>query len=167
MKFPCLPVTERFFDDAPMRFRSEAELPVSADVAFASLEDAHAWPRWFTDIRSVEWTTPRPFGVGTTRTVALATMTVYEYFFRWEQGKRFSFYFTDASVPLFRALAEDYLLEPLPNGRSRFVYTVAIDPSRMLALSGFLGRSMLEKTFKAAPDSFAKYLSKAEFHRPG
>ena len=50
---------------------------------------------------SVNWTTPRPFGVGTTRDVTLGLYSLAEYFFRWDnnvnntdENKRFSFCMT-------------------------------------------------------------------------
>ncbi len=162
----CRAVGEAFFTAAPRRYRYQAELDVSAAEAFRVLEDPASWPRWFPGIRRVEWTSPRPFGVGTTRTVTLGSATVYERFFRWEQGRRFSFYFTahDAAIPLFRALAEDYEFEDLPGDRSRFTYRVALEPSVYFrALWPFAGPSM-EDQFRRAPEALAQYV---RAHRGG
>ena len=158
MRSPCRAVDTTFFDRARWRFRFEAELPVTAKEAFAIFEDAAAWPQWLSAIAEVIWTSPRPFGVGTTRTVRLHAATVYEHFFRWEQDRRFSFYVLEheAPVPLFRALAEDYLLEDLGGGRCRFTYLVAIDPALSLKLLGPLGRFALRRGFASGPKTLAR-----------
>ena len=159
MRFACAPVGHEFFDTAPWRFRASAEVPVSAAAAFAIFEDAPSWPKFFRGLRGVEWTSPKPFGVGTTRTVSLGMANVFEHFFRWEQGSRFSFYLlaTQSPLPLFHSLAEDYLLEPLAENRCRFTYTVGIEPALPLRLTGPLGRASLRKMFESAPTSFARY----------
>lgn len=159
MRFECRAVDEGFPEGAPWRFRSSAELPVSASEAFAILEDASSWPKWIPAIRHVEWTSPKPFGVGTTRTVRLTPTTVFEHFFRWEPGSRFSFYVVAhrAPVPLFEALAEDYLLEPLDGKRCRFTYSVGIDPAMALKLTGPLGRRNLGRVFTSAPAALARF----------
>ncbi len=157
----CEPVDASFFETAPRRFEFRGELPVSAEQAFRALEDERSWPQWFDGIRRVEWTSPRPFGVGTTRTVTLGAATVYEHFFRWEPGRRFSFYFTahDAPLPLFRALAEDYALEDLPNGRSRFVYRVAMTPALPARVLWPVLERSFARQFGSAPARFARYLA--------
>ncbi len=159
MRFDCAAVGPEFFETAPWRFQASAELPVSAEAAFALWEDPAAWPHWFPAILGVEWTSPKPFGVGTTRTVRLATATVFERFFRWEPGRRFSFHLDAhrAPLPIFRALAEDYLLEPLGGQRCRFTYTVGIDPAFALRVTGPVGRRILGPMFEAGPASLAKY----------
>ena len=50
-------------------------------------------------IDRVDWTSPRPFGVGTTRTVTFqgGGMEVYETFIAWDPGKHMAFTF-DQSI---------------------------------------------------------------------
>jgi hypothetical protein len=47
MRFPCHPVEASFFETAPMRFNNVVELDARPAEAFAVLEDAASWPRWF------------------------------------------------------------------------------------------------------------------------
>ena len=147
MRFTCKPAEPAFFDRAPWRFVNEVELNRTPDRVFAVFEDAASWPKWFKGIKRVEWTTPQPFGVGTTRTVTLDSV-VFERFFRWEPGRRFSFDFAAASAPLFNSFAEDYLLEPLAGGRTRFTYTVGIDPGFLLQVTAPIARKNFESMFK-------------------
>ncbi len=79
-------------------------------------------------IKEVNWTSPRPFGVGTTReVVALGGSSVRERYFRWDEGKSHAFYVDESSLPLFRRFAEDYIVEPDGDG-TLFTWTVAIEP---------------------------------------
>jgi hypothetical protein len=127
---------------------------------FKVFEDGESWPKWFKDIIKVEWTSPKPFGVGTTRTVTLKTMTVYEQFISWDPGKRFTFYLTAASVPFLHALCEDYRLEPLGNGKTKFTYIVAYEPRLLLKLAGPIGRWIFGNMFHNAVLSLAAFMEK-------
>ena len=161
MPFPCHPVEASFFDTAPMRFKNAVELDARPAQVFAMFEDGESWPRWFASIRKVAWTSNKPYGVGTTRTVWLTLGTVDEHFFRWEQDRRFSFYLTALSAPLVHALAEDYLLEELAPGKTRFTYSVAIEPRLGLRMSGPIARTLLDSTFKKACKGLQSYVLKA------
>lgn len=105
-------VDPTFLDNAPVTDQLQQSLPVSAEAAFRCLEDGDAWSEWIDGIESVDWTSPKPYGIGTTRTVHLKPGPVEEEFFAWEDGRRMAFYFVRASIPVFGAFAEDYVLEP-------------------------------------------------------
>ena len=158
MRFQLRPVDASFFESAPWRFVTAVEVPTSAAEVFRTFEDGEQWPRWFKGMRRVTWTSPKPFGVGTTRTVELDAVTVFEHFFRWQEGARFSFYATHATAPIFAVLAEDYLLEDLAPGRCRFTYTVAIEPSIVGRLLGPVLRGSLGRQFSAAAHALAEYV---------
>jgi hypothetical protein len=161
MPFSCHPVEASFFDTAPMRFKNAVELDAQPAQVFAIFEDGESWPRWFAGMRKVEWTSNKPYGVGTTRTVWLTLGTVDEHFFRWEQDRRFSFYLTALSAPLVHALAEDYLLEELAPGKTWFTYSVAIEPHLALRMGGPIARTLLDSTFKKACKGLQSYVLKA------
>ena len=77
-------------------------------------------------------------------------VTLDEHFFRWEQNRRCSFYATGQSMPLAHALAEDYLLEELAPGKTRFTYSVALEPRLMVAMGGPVSRMYFGSMFKSA-----------------
>ena len=160
MPFELRPIDASFFDTAPWRWHNVIELPRSAADVFALFDDAEAWPKWFKGIRKVTWTSPLPHGMGTTRTVVLDTVTVWEHFFRWEAPNRLSFYMTKTSLPLCRALAEDYLLEDIGPGRCRFTYVVAAEPTTMAKLLGPALRWNFARMFKGATLGLQRYLTK-------
>lgn len=91
-------------DATPPHVRQRLEVP--AALVWAALLDAKAWTQWLT-IESVTWTSPEPFGVGTTRTVVAGGQTIEETFYAWEEGHRMAFRFEKTSLPI-AAAAEDY-----------------------------------------------------------
>lgn len=150
MRFACRPVELDFISVAPWRFENVVLLEAEAEAVFDLFADGESWPRWFEGIRRVEWTSPEPKGVGTTRTVTLQTAVVYEHFLAWERGRRFTFRFEAAMPPLFRAGIEDYRLEPAGPGQTRFSYGVYLDPSLPVRLLGFATRPNFERMFRQA-----------------
>ena len=159
MRFPCHPVDASFFDTAP-RFRNTVELAARPADVFAIFEDGESWPRWFHGIHKVVWTSDKPYGVGTTRTVWLTGVTVQERFFRWEQDRRFSFYLIGHSMPLAHALAEDYLLDEVAAGKTRFTYRVAIEPRLALRLGGPITQTYFGSMFRNGCKGLQSYVLK-------
>ncbi len=81
----------------------------SAESVFASFEDGAAWKEWLN--LDVEWTSGKPLGVGSTRTVIANGQQIDEVFTVWEPPLRMGFYFIFTTLPL-ATFAEDYTLKP-------------------------------------------------------
>ena len=132
------PVEDDFLVSAPHVFRYSKKFAAPVDEVWGSLTSDDSLAAWGSTVSSVNWLSPRPFGVGTTREVALAPglVRVRERFFGWEEGRRYSFCALEANAPLFRHFAEDYVVEPEPSdpGSTRFTWTVALEPAKVLAL---------------------------------
>lgn len=158
MQFECRPVDASFLDTAPWRFDNAIEIDAAPARIFAALEDGPSWPRWFHAMHKVVMTSPEPYGVGTTRTVSLAAATVDEQFFAWEQDRRFSFCATRTTAPLAHAMAEDYLLEDLGEGRTRFTYRVALEPHLAVAVGGPFSRMYFDGMFRSACQNLKTYI---------
>jgi ribosome-associated toxin RatA of RatAB toxin-antitoxin module len=127
--FPCVPLTVADHAAMPERFVHEVELPCSAEALFDVLEDPDSWPRWAPGIGHVAWTSPRPFGVGTTRTVTFWGGTqVFETFTEWSRGEVMSFTFTGVTQEIWRSFGERYEVTPLDAGRCRLRWTVSYHP---------------------------------------
>lgn len=123
---------ESIFETAPIVRSFSLDLPVPATKVWEGLSNDTplAWCRLLSNGR---YTSPRPFAVGTTREITVGrTMRLREEFFRWEEGRRHSFWVTQSSVPLFRRFAEDYLVEPTATG-CRFTWTFAFEPAKPIA----------------------------------
>jgi hypothetical protein len=142
-RFKCRAVDVDFIDKAPVVLRKSIDLPVPAATVFEYFKDGGSWPKWFTDMKSVVWTTPEPFGVGTERTVTfkphLAGMALDEYFIRWQEGHRFTFYAKSWNLPLLDCLVEDYLLKDNKQGGCKYTYTIAYEP-RLMLKAGFVAK---------------------------
>ncbi|MGH2906022.1 MAG: SRPBCC family protein [Solirubrobacterales bacterium] len=148
--FKLGPVDESFFEDAPFVMRKSFDTAVPAADVWAELTGVHplAWCR-IIGPKGINWTSEPPYGVGSTRTVSsLKGASVFrEHFFVWEEGKRKSFYVVEASGPLFKRFAEDYVVEPLTDTTSRFTWTIAAEPKLPGALANPLNKRLLGTLF--------------------
>lgn len=146
--FEAQPVDETFFDTAPVRLTGTFQTGRPAAEVWAELtaEETLAWCRI---LDRVEWTSPRPFGVGATRTVsALRGLNVSrERYFCWEEGRRKSFYVIETTLPGFGRFAEDYLVEPTSEATSRFTWLIAIEPTPFGRLNMPVTRRLLGTLF--------------------
>ncbi len=95
-----------------------------AAAVFESFKDAAAWKEWI-DL-DVTWTSEKPFGVGTTRTVITRGQTIEEYFFIWDEPHHMAFRFDRGTLPL-AAFAEDYTLTPLSDSSCELAWTYAYE----------------------------------------
>ncbi len=123
------PVDEGFLTSAPVRYAQTFAIGRPAEEIWGELvsEKPLDWCR----VLSIRWTSKRPFAVGTTRQASVlgGVMKVQEHFFIWEEGRRHAFYATEANLPVFKRLAEDYVVEPDGPDRCRFTWTVALEPT--------------------------------------
>ncbi len=124
------PVDDSFFDTAPQRFAHTWAIDQPADVVWSQLTGDS--PLFWINGMSIDWTSPAPFGVGTTRTVhVLGLIAVKERYYRWEEGHRKTFCGVGMNLPLFSQLAEDYIVEPRGEGACDFTWKIAIAPSAL------------------------------------
>ena len=124
--FKCEEFDVDYFSKAPVIFQYEREIPTSPEILFAIFEDEFPWPKWVPGIAKVDWTSPKPYGLDTTRTVTfMGGMEVYERFIAWEYGKEMSFCFTGTTQRIWSAFGEHYKVEDLGGNRSKLTWTVA------------------------------------------
>ena len=147
-RFALEPVDEAFFADASQVFRASFDIALPAADVWAELV-ADGALGFCRSLRGARWTSPRPFGVGTTRTMPglYGLLVIEERFFCWEDGHRKSFYVERANLPLFRRFAEDYLLEETPGG-CRLTWTIAADPTPAGRLGAPLNRFVVSGMFR-------------------
>jgi len=88
--------------------------PFPPQMVWNALLDGPAWTEWLP-ITKVTWTSPKPFGPGTTRTVEVGAQVIEETFFAWEEGKRMAFRFERSTLPVSAAV-EDYRIVPVEGG---------------------------------------------------
>ncbi len=141
--FPCKDSDFGLFSTAPVLLSFQKNLPVTPDQLFDVFEDPTSWPRWAHGIGRVVWTSPKPFGVGTTRTVYFwGGMEVYEDFVRWERGEEMAFVFYGTTQDVFLRFGEHYVVQPMEGG-CRLTWTVAFEPAASWASFLPLAKPML------------------------
>ncbi|MBJ7337384.1 SRPBCC family protein [Mycolicibacterium sp.] len=132
------PADGDFFASAPHVFRYSKTFAAPPEKVWESLASDESLAAWSATVSAVEWQSSRPFGIGTTREVVLAPglSRVRERFFRWDEGRGYSFAAYEANLPIFKRFAEDYVIEPSGAGgdSTRFTWTVAIEPKTAFAL---------------------------------
>lgn len=99
------PVAEEYLATAPQSSVVH-RFPFPPEMVWNALLDAQAWTQWLA-ITKVTWTSPKPFGPGTTRTVEVGPQVIEETFFAWEEGRRMAFRFEASTLPVSAAV-EDY-----------------------------------------------------------
>ena len=124
------PVDSTFATTGPNATTRLQRVHAPAEAAFAVLADGAAWKEWLGI--DVEWTSPEPHGVGTTRTVTTLGATIEEQFLVWEPGRRLNFCFERSTLPV-NAFAEDYLLIDHPDGGCTLEWSYAYDWAAPLA----------------------------------
>ena len=121
-----------FLESAPFPARQFGGATLPPERMWAALTADDALVSWTPLVTGLRWTSPRPFGVGTTREVTmLRLITARERYYRWDEGRRKTFTGVQASVRGLRRLAEDYEVESTPTG-SRFTWTLALEPGPAL-----------------------------------
>lgn len=155
--FELQPVDEAFFKSAPFQLAETFNIARPAGEVWAELtgDDPLYWCKLLKD---VTWTSPKPFGVGTTRTVrTVANASVFkEQFFIWEEGRRKSFYVAEANGPLFKHFAEDYLVEPTSDSSCDFTWTIAAEPHKAARLTSPVNKLILSSLLRDTRKHFAK-----------
>jgi len=134
-RIDCTRVGTEFFATAPCRVRVREVVPAPPLRVFDVFADADSWSRWAMPITGVEWTSPWPLEVGSTRTVRMrGGMVGWEEFIAWEPPRRMAFRFNESVAGGPIAFAEDYHLTDLGNGSTRVEWIMAME------LSGVSGK---------------------------
>lgn len=156
--FSLEPADAGFFDTAPHVFRYEKHYDATPEQVWESLQSDASLAEWGNTVGSLTWTSPRPFGVGTTREVGTGPSLVRERFFEWTEGSGYAFTATEANMPLFRRFAEDYRVEPDGTG-TRFTWVVAIEPVGALKLPLKVLAPVLKAAFGRAASDGQKFFA--------
>lgn len=134
-RISCEPVGLDYFVTAPVRVRVREVVPAPPLRVFDVFADADSWAKWALPITGVEWTSPWPLAVGSTRTVSmLGGMVGWEEFLAWDPPRRMAFRFNESVEGGPLAFAEDYHLTDLGDGTTRIEWIMA------MTLPGLSGR---------------------------
>lgn len=156
--YQCERVELDFIDRAPFRFVSTVELAITPEELFEVLADETSWPHWATVITNVEWTSPEPRGIGTTRTVTMRGNIVGdEEFLAWEPFSHMAFRFNTSTSNAISAFAEDYRVVPTGQG-CHLTWVMAMKPSGLAGRLGMtLGKPIMAWLFQRFLHNLRRY----------
>lgn len=165
--FECTKVGLEFLEQTKNVFHAEEIVRATPEQIFDVFEDEHSWTVWALPIQKVEWTSPKPFGIGTTRTVSMmGDMDGYEEFIVWERGKRMAFTFLGCSKDVTEKFLEDYRVTDLGDGTCRVEWYMAMEPKgfsrNMMWMTRPLMRFANRRMFRKFKDYAEKYAANAE-----
>ncbi|OBK75006.1 SRPBCC family protein [Mycobacterium sp. 1274761.0] len=153
------PADADFFESGAHVFVYQKRFAATPAQVWEQLTSDASIAAWGPTVKKVTWTSPRPFGIGTTRDVDAPGATMRERFFRWENGRRKSFAVYESTLPLFTRFAEDYVVEPDGND-TLFTWTLAIEPRKALALPFRVLAPVIKAAFARIPGDGQRYWAK-------
>src|ERR1700709_1081290 len=158
--YPLEPAARACIPSAPHTFRYQKRFAAPPEKVWESLCSDVSLTAWSSALRELVWTSPRPFGVGTTREVQpMAGPRGRERYYRWDEGRSHAFYVYEATMPLFRRFAEDYIVEPDRDG-SVFTWVMALEPRSALAMPFKAIAPVMKAGFGRIPADGQKYFAK-------
>jgi hypothetical protein len=133
MAFELASADEAFISRATRKVSLSVDIARPAQDVWSELTADNPMASYCRIISRIDWTSPRPFGVGTTRRVRVlgGLFVINESYVRWEEGHRKVFVGVRMNLPLIRRFAEDYVVEPIGVDRSRFTWTAAWEPTAL------------------------------------
>ncbi|MCY4044970.1 MAG: SRPBCC family protein [Cellvibrionales bacterium] len=140
---PSTQVSPEYFTQVPYRFSATTLVESTPEKIFDVFEDENSWPKWAPPIKQVDWTSEKPYGVGTTRRVTMVGMVGDEVFIEWDYPKVMAFCFTHSSSGLVESFAERYELVALSDGKVALTWTMAMTPKGLGKLSLFLSKPIM------------------------
>ncbi len=158
-RYPMLATDMSFYETSPLRFENSITMPVSARILWKILEDDQSWTIWAGVIDKVEWTSPKPFGLGTTRTVTMAKglMTGWEKFIAWEAGKRMGFCFTEVTMDGVDRFAEDWQVTPLSENSCKVSWVMCMEPRGISKHLMPLSKPLMNWNFRRYLKNLSRY----------
>ncbi|AZG45020.1 SRPBCC family protein [Gordonia insulae] len=119
-----------FFESAPVTYRIDVNLPVTPQRAWAEFTRQNTL-NWCRAIKSIEFTSPPPYGVGTTRKASLGLAGLSEHFFVWDEDAttgnyRNAFHAVTATTPGLKRFGELTEIRPADVG-CRLIWLFALE----------------------------------------
>ena len=147
-----------FVDRTPVVVRAETAVAASPAAVWPALADASAWTEWFTGMKAAHYTSPAPYGVGSTRRVRVLSLEADETILAFDVGERFAFRVDSTNLPLLAALVEVVTLEAV-GGATRVVYRQALEPKPWLRPLMPLLRGQMERGLRRGLDGLAPWVA--------
>ncbi len=146
-----------FLGRAPVVHRTEVAVAAPRAEVFAALAEPGGWKHWFPRVREASYTTPPPHGVGTIRVADVGGTRWVEEMIAWDEGTRWAWTVTRASVPFARAQVECF--ELMAAGAETCVrWTLALEPRLLARLGSPFAARVIPRLFRRAMSNLGRYL---------
>ena len=142
--------TLAFLEAAPKRWTFEAAVRAPREAVFDAIAaDPSTW-HWFPGFASGAYRGPGPYGVGTLREIKVGPSVYRETIIAWERPARWAYRVDETTIPLAKALVEEWRVEATDPRTARVRWTFAIDPRLMFRALGPATSIVLGRTFRRA-----------------
>ncbi|MGH2728118.1 MAG: SRPBCC family protein [Actinomycetota bacterium] len=139
-----------FLETAPKRWTFETLVHAPHETVFDAIAaDPSTWA-WFPGFTSGRYEGPGPHGVGSIRVVKVGPGVYRETIMVWDRPVRWVYRVDETTVPLAKALMEEWRVEPAGNSTAVVRWTFAIDPRLIFRAIGPAAPAVLRRTFRKA-----------------
>ena len=146
-----------FLDIAPLRWDFEAEVAAPREAVFGAIAERADWP-WFPGLTGERYDGPEPYGVGTCRHIRMAGVAYHETIVAWTAPSRWAFRVDECSVPMARALVEEWTFAE-SGGGTTVRWRFALDPSPAFNATRALAPTVMRALFRRAMRNLERQLS--------
>ena len=158
--FECTKVGFEFLGQTNNIFVAREIVKATPEQVFDVFEDAHSWTVWALPIQKVEWTSPKPYAIGTTRSVhMMGGLVGHEEFIEWNPGRRMAFTFVADSKGATEKFLEDYRVIDMEDGTCLVEWYMAMEPRGFSRHMMFLTRPVMRLVNKLMFRKFRKYVN--------
>ena len=146
-----------FVERAPVAHVSTADVAAPRALVFASFAEPRGWKHWFPNVRDAAYDGAPPYGVGTIRQAHVGSTYWVEEMIAWDEGARWAWTVTRASVPFARAQVESFEFTDAGSG-TRVRWTVALEPRLLARLGAPFAPRVIGRLFRRAMQNLGVYL---------
>ena len=146
-----------FLDAAPVRWDFEAEVAAPREAVFGAIAERADWP-WFPGLTGERYDGPQPYGVGTRRHIRMAGVAYHETIVAWSAPSRWAFRVDECSVPMGRALVEEWSFTESGAGTT-VRWSFALDPTPVFGAMKALAPTVMRALFQRAMRNLERQLS--------
>jgi len=156
-RFRCRPVGLDFLETAPKRWSFAEPVDAAPEEVFAAIADPTTWRRWFPGMTSGRYLNSART-VGAVREARQGPAVYVETIIAWDAPTRWVYRVDETSVPLAKALVEEWLVAP--DGAGSVVrWNFAIEPRPLFKAAGPIATTGMERVFRRAVGNLGRMLA--------
>ncbi len=154
-----------FLETAPRRWAFEALVRAPHDVVFDAIAaDPSSW-HWFPGFTTGAYEGPGPHGVGSVRRMKIGPGVYRETIIAWDRPSRWVYRVDETTIPIAKALMEEWTVQPAGGSTAVVRWTFAIAPRLMFHALGPVASALLRRTFRKAMTNLDAALQKGAGQR--